>query len=344
MSHHEQDATREEFTAREVVPLDPRETPDVAALLEALERCSFQGRNLGRAYRVTRRMLEEAGVIFMGMAGAMVPAGMRRVVVRLIEGGFIDVLVTTGANLFHDAYEILGTPHWQGDPGADDATLSELRLDRFYDTYGDDREMHEVDEMTVEWSRTLEDRPYTTREFFYRWGGHLADVGTSEGILTAAWRHKVPVYVPAVADSSYGLALAALEEEDSLFCFDVIRDARETGLISADNPPSGALYFAGGTPKNFIQQSQVIAELMREERLGHGFAVQVTADAPHWGGLSGCSIEESVSWGKVRPGGEMVNVHADATIAMPMLASALIATSSGVAAARPEPEFPFDWD
>lgn len=344
MSHDEHRASRQALTAREVVPLDPRNTSEVAALLEGLERCSFQGRNLGRAYLVTRRMLEEAGVIFMGVAGAMVPAGMRTVIVRLIEGGFIDVLVTTGANLFHDAYEILGTPHWQGDPGVDDATLSELRLDRFYDTYGDDREMHAVDRMTVEWSRTLDDRPYTTREFFYRWGGHLAEVGREEGILTAAWRHKVPIYVPAVADSSYGLALAALEEEDSLFCFDVIRDARETGRISGDNPPSGALYFAGGTPKNFIQQSQVIAELMSHERVGHGFAVQVTADAPHWGGLSGCSIEESVSWGKVRAEGDMVNVHADATIAMPLLTSALIATSAEVAASRPEPRFPFEWE
>lgn len=343
MSHDRHAPRREDLTRNPVIPVDPGATPDVASLLEALEHCSFQGRNLGRAFGVMRRMVDEAGVIFMGMAGAMVPGGMRRTVMRLIEGGFIDCLVTTGANLFHDAYESLGTPHWQGDPQMDDTALSELRLDRFYDTYGDDLVMQKVDAMTVKWSRTLERRPYTTREFFYLWGAHLAEVGQNDGILTTAWRHKLPIYVPAVADSSYGLALAALADEEELFVFDVIRDARETGILAAQNEPSGAMYFAGGTPKNFIQQSQVIAELMFDRRDGHQFAVQVTADAPHWGGLSGCTIEESVSWGKVRPEGAMVNVHADATIAMPMLTAALIATTADAARARRRPEYPFEW-
>lgn len=336
---------REHLTKDPVRPLDPRETGRVDVLLEALAACSFQGRSLGRAFQIIRRMVDEARVIYVGLAGAMVPAGMRKVVVRLIEGGFVDCLVTTGANLFHDAYETLGTPHWQGDPRADDALLSELRLDRFYDTYGDDRVMVQVDRMAAEFAYGLEPRPYTTREFFYRWGGHLVEGAREDGILTAAHEKRVPIYVPAVADSSYGIALAAHRPEGrDFFCFDVVRDAFETGKLSSGNQPTGAIYFAGGTPKNFIQQSQVIAEFLSDERVGHAFAVQVTADAPHWGGLSGCTIEESISWGKVQPEGTFVNVHADATIAMPLLASALLASCSEAAAARPRPDYPFDWD
>lgn len=327
-----------------VRPLDPLHTSDVAGLLEVMAGCSFQGRSLGRAYQVWRHMVNEAGVIFCGLAGAMVPAGMRQVVVRLIESGCIDCLVTTGANLFHDAYESLGTPHWKGDPQADDAALRALRMDRFYDTYGDDKAMEAVDRLAAAFADGLEPRPHTTREFFYRWGGYLATRTSTDGILTTAYRRRVPIYVPAVADSSYGIALAALTRNDGFFQFDVIRDAHETALIASENSPSGAVYFCGGTPKNFIQQSHVTAELLHQRPSGHRFAIQVTADAPHWGGLSGCTIEESISWGKVTADAEAVNVHADATIALPLLASALLASEGERAARRQRPVFPFEWD
>jgi deoxyhypusine synthase len=334
---------REDLTRDPVRPIDPVETPDVASLLDALADCSFQGRNLGRAFQVWRHMVAEAGVIFMGMAGAMVPAGMRQVVVRLIQGGFVDCLVTTGANLFHDAYETLGTPHWKGDPDADDEALNTLEIDRFYDTYGDDGAMRAVDRLVADFAAGLSDRPYTTREFFYLWGQFLSERQEMDGILTAAFRHRVPIYVPAIADSSYGIALAVARQKERFFLFDGVRDAYETSLIASENSPSGAVYFGGGTPKNFIQQSQVIAEMLFKRRCGHAFAIQVTADAPHWGGLSGCTIEESISWGKVAPAALFVNAHADATIAMPLMASALVATESEAAARRERPQLPFEW-
>jgi deoxyhypusine synthase len=127
-----------------------------------------------------------------------------------------------------------------------------------------------------------------------------------------------------VGDSSIGIGIAENRYEGkNQFTFDVIGDVLETAHLASDSPNSGVVYFGGGTPKNFVQQTEVTAAFMRNSTQGHKYALQVVTDAPHWGGLSGCTLEEAQSWGKIARDASMVTVHCDSTIAMPVLVSAL---------------------
>jgi deoxyhypusine synthase len=172
-------------------------------------------------------------------------------------------------------------------------------------------------------------RAYTTREFLYLLGKHLAKTAKEDGIVTAAAKAGVPLYCPAIGDSSIGIGIAENRFlGKNQFTFDVVGDVLETAHLAADSPASGVIYFGGGTPKNFVNQTEVTATFMRRAHNGHKYALQVITDAAHWGGLSGCTFEESQSWGKIAHDASMVNVHCDSTIAMPMLVTALSENAS----------------
>jgi deoxyhypusine synthase len=298
---------------------------NVAAVLEKMQGISFQGRNLATAYQVWKNMLADRTMIMMGMSGAMVPAGMRRLVVYLIKNRLVDCLVSTGANFFHDIHETLGRHHFQCSPAIDDVLLQKNLIDRMYDTLADEEEFREADARVGAFAASLDQsRPYTTREFLYLLGKELAKRATEDGIVTAAYKANVPLYCPAIADSSIGIGIA---ENRFLgknhFTFDVVGDVLETARLASESPSSGVIYFGGGTPKNFVQQTEVTAAFMRNATEGHKYALQVVTDAPHWGGLSGCTFEEAQSWGKIAHDASMVTVHCDSTIAMPFLVTAL---------------------
>jgi deoxyhypusine synthase len=306
-------------------PLKIDGAKSVAKLLEKMQGISFQGRNLARAYQVWKKMLGDRVMIMMGLSGAMVPAGMRRLVVYMIKNRLLDCLVTTGANLFHDIHETLGRLHFQCSPPIDDVHLQKNLIDRMYDTLADEEEFREADAMVGAFAAALDpSRPYTTREFLYLLGKDLASRAKEDGIVTAAYKAGVPLYCPAIADSSIGIGIAENRfEGKNQFMFDVMGDVLETGHLASDSPATGVVYFGGGTPKNFIQQTEVTAAFIRNATEGHKYAMQVITDAPHWGGLSGCTFEEAQSWGKIAHDASMVTVHCDSTIAMPMLVSAL---------------------
>lgn len=320
MKHHFKDTPTVPLT------LEPDMTTD--DLLTRMERISFQGRQLARAARVWQTALEEDAFVMMGLAGAMTAAGLKSVVRQLIELRYIDCLVSTGANLFHDVYESLGTPHYMGTPNVDDEALFEHGLDRVYDTYADEREFEKIDEWIGQWANSkLENRPYTTREFLAELGRAVDEKsgGKSPGILTAAAKHDFPIYCPAIADSSIGIGLASAQKN---FIFDLTEDVKETGRLVIDRETM-VLYCGGGTPKNFIQQTEVTAKHLGGSPKGHKYALQFITDAPHWGGLSGCTFEEAISWGKIDPQGEKVTVFCDTTIALPIVASALLTRMGG---------------
>jgi len=290
-----------------------------------MQGISFQGRNLAKAYQVWKKMLDDRVLIMMGMSGAMVPAGMRRLVVYIIKSRLIDCLVTTGANLFHDIHETLGRLHFQCSPSINDVHLQKHLIDRMYDTLADEEEFRDADAMIGKFAAALDpSRPYTTREFLNLLGKDLARRAKEDGIVTAAYRAGIPIYCPAVADSSIGIGIAESRHNGkNQFTFDVVGDVLETAHLAADSPATGVIYFGGGTPKNFVQQTEVTAAFMRKSTEGHKYAMQIITDAPHWGGLSGCTFEEAQSWGKIAHDASMVTVHCDSTIAMPMLVSAL---------------------
>src|SRR5216110_2562191 len=155
-------------------------------LLVRMERISFQGRNLATAHRIWQKMLQDDVTIFLGMAGALSAGGLRMVVAHLILNRYVDCLVSTGANLYHDLHETRGQHHYVGSAHADDAALAQNRIDRVYDTYASEEEFIGNDNWIADFAVTLEPRPYTSREFLHLLGGHLWKTTEHDGILTAA--------------------------------------------------------------------------------------------------------------------------------------------------------------
>ena len=324
-----------------VMPFFVSERCSVSELVARMGGTSFQARNLAQGVDIWEKMLKEEVTIFFGLAGAMVPAGMREVLAYLIEKRFIDCLVSTGANLFHDLHETLGRKHFRGDPEADDTELRQLGIDRIYDVYISDDEFVEGEGYIAEFSRTLDqDRAYTTREYLFLLGKDLYAKTGSKGILTSAAKANIPIYCPAIGDSALGIGVARgrVKQENQLL-FDVIKDIAEVTQIVLAASNTGVIYVGGGTPKNFIQQAEVTTYIFDKQVEGHKYAIQITSDAPHWGGLSGCTFEEAKSWGKQHKEAFTVTINSDATIALPIMVSALAERFGETVKERKRPTF-----
>jgi deoxyhypusine synthase len=323
MNHpHSHGDAKSQILSNPTRPFDPVGAASASEILTRMQGTAFQGKQLGLAFEVWKKMLGDRCTIMMGMSGAMVPAGMRRLVVRMIENRLIDCLVSTGANFFHDFHETMGFFHYQGHHATDDVALAENLIDRMYDVLADEEKFREHDQWIGRFAASLDQsRPYTTREFLYLLGLELGKHCKEDGIVSAAAKAGIPLYCPAVADSSIGIGIAANRYAGgNKFTFDVIGDVVETARIVAESEATGG----GGTPKNFVQQTEVTAIIMNTGVTGHKYAVQCVTDAAHWGGLSGCTFEEAQSWGKIAKDASMVTCHSDSTIAMPILVSALL--------------------
>ena len=328
------------FLRKPVEPftVEPGLTAD--EVLSRMERVSFQGRNLGTARRIWERMLGSDATIFLGMAGALSAGGMRLLIAHLIEHRYVDVVVSTGANLYHDLHETRGRRHFIGSPQLDDAALAAERIDRVYDTLASEDEFSKNDEWIAAFVLKLERRPYTSREFLFKLGEYLHTETGNRGILTAAYRANVPIFCPAIADSSIGMGLSQARHRDQTAGYiDVIGDIIESANIVIRKPSTATIVFGGGTPKNFINQASVQAEFYDDRVGGHKFAIQIVTDVPHFGGASGSSLEEAQSWGKLSIESEKVTVHGDVTLALPMILSALETTARDAIEKRKRPEF-----
>jgi deoxyhypusine synthase len=322
------------------VPVEPfRVEAGLSAdeVLKRMERISFQGRSLATARGIWEKMLADDCTIFLGLAGALSAGGMRLIIAHLLEHRYVDCLVSTGANLYHDLHETRGRHHFVGSPRENDAALQADRIDRVYDTYASEQEFCENDDWIADFVLTLERRPYTSREFLFKLGEHLWNTTGQDGILTAAYRANVPIFCPAIADSSIGMGLSQARHRDaSAGHLDVIGDIIESANIVIRRPRTASVVLGGGTPKNFINQASVQAEFYDDRVGGHRYALQIVTDVPHFGGASGSSLEEAQSWGKLAADAEQVTVHADVTVALPLLASALASrAAAGLAARRP---------
>ena len=325
------------------VPVEPFAVePGLSAddVLARMERISFQGRNLATARRIWEKMLAGDCTIFLGMAGALSAGGLRLIVAHLLEHRYVDCLVSTGANLYHDLHETRGRRHYVGSPHENDAALQADRIDRVYDTYASEEEFCDNDEWIAHFALTLERRPYTSREFLYRLGEHLWKETGRHGILTAAYRASVPLFCPAIADSSIGMGLSQARHRDAgAGQIDIIGDIIESANVVIHHPRTASVVLGGGTPKNFINQASVQAEFYDDRVGGHRYALQIVTDVPHFGGASGSSLEEAQSWGKLATDAEQVTVHADATVALPLLVSALASSTQDQAKARRPVQF-----
>ena len=304
--------------------LDVKKTQSLYDLIQAFQHTSFQSRNLFKCFEVFQKMLSDpACIIFLGLSGAMIPGGMRRVIRDMIEMKLIDVLVSTGANIFHDLFESFGYRHYIGSVEGDDDALRRHRIVRVYDALMDDHEINQVIHLLSEVPEELGEKVVSSRRYLEVLGNRIEDDGS---ILKTASRCGVPVFIPALSDSSIGIGLTFLharkKNSSEGLIIDQIRDSFEIAQLKRMAKTTGAIYVGGGVPKNYIQQLGPVSELLFRRESGHRFAFQVTTDDPKWGGLSGCTFEEAKSWGKIEKKSAYAAVYMDATVALPLLVGA----------------------
>jgi len=319
---------REQVLRRPTRPVDIQPEKTVSELLSGMSLTGFQGRKLGEAADVWTSMLKKRNlVIWMGLAGAMVPAGMRELITYLVRRRMVDVLVTTGATLYHDAYETIGGKHFLGTDQIDNVMLRHQRIDRVYDVYADENKFYRLDVMLEKElaSRLQSGRPYSSREVLYEVGKWLSEKRKDrDGICVAAYEMGVPIFVPAFCDSGMGFSLMfANRRRKRRIIVDHMRDVDESSRITERSGHTAVIIVGGGVPKNFIQQTAVIASYQTRHDHTHDFAIQFTTDLPQWGGLSGSTFEEAQSWGKYNRKSKMVQCFTDATIALPIVVEGL---------------------
>ncbi|HJJ46164.1 MAG TPA: deoxyhypusine synthase family protein [Methanocorpusculum sp.] len=304
-------------------------TASVDELLENMSKSGFQGRKLGEAFHLWKEMIETPGTkIIIGLSGAIIPAGMQECIVTLLENRYIDCIVSTGANMFHDFCEHMGVKHYVGSHLTDDAALYKNGVNRIYDVFASDKEIGRMEEYIGNFGVTLGKQVLTSREFFKLLGEKInAEKPEGRSVIGTAAKMDVPIYVPALADSSYGIGLVyGRRRLGAEVIIDHLKDADELSEYVEVAKKTGIVILGGGTPKNFIQQTEVIPPKYQKKYLGgHMFALQITTDAPHWGGLSGCTFEEGISWGKEKEETHKLQCFCDITIALPILTSALVA-------------------
>ena len=326
------------FTQHPTIPMDVKHR-SVSEITKAMTFTGFQGRKLGESVEAWYQMLNEDEItIMMGLSGAMVPAGMRGIITYLIKNRMIDCLVSTGANIFHDIHESLNKKHYIGTHLADDATLFKHGIDRIHDVFAIEEEFREADRLIGNFGSSLDgNKTYSSREFISLLGARVKELaGSSDSIIVSAYENDVPIFIPALTDSSIGIGLVYARRKGHQVIVDQIKDADEITRMVEQSTKTGVVYVGGGVPKNFIQQTEVIASLMGNDVEGHDYAIQYTTDAPHWGGLSGCTFDEAVSWGKVSSAARKVQVFVDATIALPIVVHALAERMEGMERKGPE--------
>lgn len=300
---------------------------NLVPLVEGMGQMAFQARNLSRAARIFDLMQKDKeAVIILTLAGSLISAGLKKVVLTMVEHNMIDAIVATGANIVdQDFFEGLGFHHYHGSPFVDDNELRELMIDRIYDTYIDEEELRICDETVARICDIIEKRPYSSREFIMQMGKYLEDnndyaESRTESIVYQCYKKGVPIFCPAFSDSSAGFGLIhhQFHNPGPKVTIDSAADFLELTKIKIAHKESGIFMIGGGVPKNFVQDIVVATEILEQDAPMHKYAVQITVADERDGGLSGSTLKEASSWGKVETSHEQM-VYAEATIAMPII-------------------------
>ncbi|HYP52499.1 MAG TPA: deoxyhypusine synthase family protein [Pyrinomonadaceae bacterium] len=317
----------------------------VAGLLEKMEGAGLGARQLAEAHRIWLDMLGDNTTIIVAASGALIPAGMRRLLAYVIKNRFVDVLVLSGSLLFHDLHESLGRQHFQSHPSMTDAELESAQIGRMWDVLASEEEYGEAGEWVGGFANQLDQaRPYSTREFLHLLGRELAEIATEDGVLTSAYKSRVPIFCPTIADSAVTLGIAAARfEKKNSFCFDLVQDVLDMTQVAARARVTGVINIGGGTSRSFIQQMEVATNIVKTPARGHKYAIQIATDAPHPGGRSTSSTvnDDSLIFGKLSRGATSAYVNCDATIALPILVTALSQTAAKYMKGRKRPSFTF---
>jgi len=324
---------KKDLLARPIQHVDLKQH-NVVPLVDAMQNMAYSARDTARAATIYDMMLRDTdcGVILC-LAGSLISAGLQRIFIDLVRNNMVDAIVSTGANIVdQDFFEALGFNHYiAGDEykyGAGDADLRELMIDRIYDTFIDEEELRICDETIHKITNSLSPRPYSSREFIREMGawlvknGKTPQAGGRDSIVLAAYEKNVPIFCPAFSDCSAGFGLVAHQharQGKPMVSIDSAKDFYEITQLKIANPTTGLLMIGGGVPKNFAQDIVVAADVLGVEASMHKYAIQITVADARDGALSGSTLKEASSWGKVDLTYEQM-VYSEATLALPLIA------------------------
>jgi len=328
------------LTGRAIAPKAISKSTTITELVENTFLAYNAARLREACLLFTKKMLEPDVTIGMSLTGALSPAGLgMAAIIPLIENGFVDWMVSTGANLYHDTHFGLGMSMHQGSHQGDDVVLREAGVVRIYDIFFDYHVLLDTDAFYRQIIALPEfQKPMSTAEFHYLAGKYVAEREKQLGlkgksILSVAYQHGVPIYTSSPGDSSIGMNVAAKALDGNKLMYEVNADVNETAAIvldaKRDKGKSAVLIFGGGSPKNFLLQTEPqIQEVLGIAEKGHDYFLQFTDARPDTGGLSGATPGEAVSWGKVDPDRlpDAVVCYCDSTIAMPIFTAYALAT------------------
>jgi len=283
---------------------------------------SFGAGRLSVACDIYEKMIRDEGcTVFLALAGAVVPAGMRSLVADLIRGRLVDVVVSTGANMVHDAIEALGGHHYKGHWLVDDHMLYKYHIYRIYDVFVPEEDFTKLDyklvEMYNEIATESNGKGLSSNEFAWELGKRLSDPNS---ILRAAYEAEVPIFLPAVRDSEFGFAYwlhASRENCRNPLVVDAFKDVPEIANMCKRSLRNGMIVIGGGVPRNTVQSAALAS------KKGMDYAIIITMDRPETGGLSGSTLTETVSWGKVKSTADKIMVIGDAMIIFPLIVASV---------------------
>ena len=329
----------------------------ISQLLSEMGKTAFQGRKLSEAVDLWETMIKEKDLtIVLGLAGSMSTAGQWTLVNWLIKNRFIDVIVSTGANISEDIVDAMGLGYWQATENINDEELLEADINRYYDVYGIETDYRKMEEILTEFLLTLQaNYPYSSMEILYLLGKWLNNKQIKSITATAA-ENGVPIFSPAMLDSAYGEAVLMAKNEGHNLIVDQAKEFDQFVSIGEKTKDTAVIYIGGGVPKDFTQllAISISPKTMDQEIKGrkgnrrksiqeyyypHKYAIQITTDSPQWGGLSGCTLEEAKSWGKVSGTGKDITCYCDATIALPIITHALNERIKNVERKKRAPDF-----
>ncbi|OGQ05771.1 MAG: hypothetical protein A2W61_06410 [Deltaproteobacteria bacterium RIFCSPLOWO2_01_44_7] len=324
--------------------IDLEKVNSIDQLVTAYGEASIQARNIGDCAQVWEQMLTDPDrpTIFLGLAGPLIAAGLRKVIRDMVHYGLVDVIVSTGAILYQDIYQAKGFKHFRGSSDADDSVLRDLYIDRIFDTYVDEEKFWRLDCTIGQFASALKPGKYSSRQFLAEISQALDD---ENSILATAYRRGVPVFAPALNDSSIGIGLTehyhrCVKDGKPGVTIDSIQDNYELTQIVVQSKATSAIYIAGGVPKNFINDSVVMSYIFGKDTGGHRYAFQLTTDVPHWGGLSGSTLSEATSWGKVSKKAEHAMAFVEPSVSLPLVAGYVMKKGLG----RRRPALQMTWD
>ena len=298
---------------------------NVVPLVDAMENMAFTARDLNRAARIYDMMLKDKNCgIILTLAGSLFSAGLKKVVYDMIMNNMVDAIVSTGAIIVdQDFFEALGFKHYKGTKFVDDNEMRDLHIDRIYDTYIDEDELRICDDTCAKIINGMDPKPYSSREYLWEFGRYLENNGgpkVDDSVIWAAYKKNVPIFVPAFSDCSagFGFVVHQTQNPDNHCSIDSAKDFLELTKIKLASKDTGIFMIGGGVPKNFTQDIVVAADILQEDATMHKYAVQITVADERDGALSGSTLKEASSWGKVETTYEQM-VYSEATVAMPLI-------------------------